>query len=124
MSDEKPVGVLFVHGIGNQSKGDTLLGCVEPLYQWLVRWLEWSEQQDVTGSSAEREISSSVHIINANIQASNDSPAHTEWLLRIKQENGEIKETRLLLAEAWWGGSIMAASFWPALNGLSKSAPQ
>jgi hypothetical protein len=123
MSDEKPFGVLFVHGIGNQAQGDTLLGCAEPLYQWLVRWLEGEKPKDATGSSPERDISSSVHIIDAAIQASNDSPAHTEWLLRIKQENGEIKETRLLLAEAWWAGSITAASFWSSLKWALQVGP-
>jgi hypothetical protein len=33
------VGILFVHGIGHQRKGETLLRFGEPLFDWLKRWL-------------------------------------------------------------------------------------
>jgi hypothetical protein len=122
MHDDKQVGILFVHGIGNQAQGDTLLECAEPLYQWLVRWLEGSEPI-ATGSSAESVVNNSVHIIDADIQASNDSPAYTQWLLRIKQGDGKIKETRLLLAEARWAGSIMTPSFWASLKWAFQVGP-
>jgi hypothetical protein len=34
------VGVLFVHGIGEQAKGDTLVQCSEALQNWLNRWIK------------------------------------------------------------------------------------
>lgn len=34
------LGVLFVHGIGDQARGDTLVQSAEPLYRWLERWIE------------------------------------------------------------------------------------
>jgi hypothetical protein len=32
------LGVLFVHGIGKQQRGDTLVAFADPLYEWLHRW--------------------------------------------------------------------------------------
>ncbi|MSU59222.1 MAG: hypothetical protein EXS35_13820 [Pedosphaera sp.] len=31
-------GVLFVHGIGNQERGHTLVQCAEPFLGWVKRW--------------------------------------------------------------------------------------
>jgi hypothetical protein len=39
------VGVLFVHGIGRQVRGETLVAFGEPLYKWLVRWLDFITDQ-------------------------------------------------------------------------------
>jgi hypothetical protein len=37
------LGVLFIHGIGEQQRGDTLLRCAEPLADWLQKWSEGAE---------------------------------------------------------------------------------
>jgi hypothetical protein len=34
------LGVLFVHGIGEQQQGSTLVGFGEPIYRWLDRWFD------------------------------------------------------------------------------------
>lgn len=39
MGKDYDVGVLFVHGIGEQARGDTLVGFGEPLHDWMVRWI-------------------------------------------------------------------------------------
>src|SRR5215208_5125076 len=36
---EHQLGILFVHGIGEQPEGETLLGFGEPVLGWLHRWL-------------------------------------------------------------------------------------
>ena len=36
----QPIGVLFVHGIGEQTPGDTLIAFGEPLVGWIRRWVQ------------------------------------------------------------------------------------
>jgi len=38
LTDGNRIGVLFVHGIGEQQEGYTLSQFVEPLYTWISRW--------------------------------------------------------------------------------------
>ena len=38
-SKEFDLGILFVHGIGDQRRGGTLVAFVDPLYRCLHRWL-------------------------------------------------------------------------------------
>ena len=36
------LGVLFVHGIGTQRRGETLSRCTGALYRWLEKWFSGS----------------------------------------------------------------------------------
>jgi hypothetical protein len=51
MSDERSntheqaeIGILFVHGIGQQQPGQTLLQVEEPLVEWIHHWLKDVDQ--------------------------------------------------------------------------------
>jgi hypothetical protein len=85
--DEYDLGVLFVHGIGNQPKSDTLLRFGEPLQKWLYRW--------ITGDGANAQ-AASVQVSNADLTLS-ETPAHAELVI-----STSVKQSRWLLAEAWW----------------------
>jgi len=37
------LGILFIHGIGEQTTGQTLLDVAEPLYEWFRRWIEGAD---------------------------------------------------------------------------------
>lgn len=114
MSEKIPVGVLLIHGIGKQAKGDTLLDFSEPLYHWIDRWLKEASRLDLSDPSPETS-GSGVKVVDINLQPSGGTPAHAEWLLKFKPKRGKIRETRWLLAEAWWAESNYSAGFGPTL---------
>src|SRR5262249_60844226 len=48
--DKAEIGILLVHGIGEQQRGQTLLNIGEPIIQWVQHWLDdmgmaWSDEE-------------------------------------------------------------------------------
>jgi hypothetical protein len=87
------VGVLFVHGIGEQQRADTLVQFGEAIKSWLERWLV--------------ESSVNVTITYANLNESADeTPAHA----RLSITGVQINST-WLLAESWWAASFQAPRY-------------
>jgi hypothetical protein len=40
------LGILFVHGVGEQARGDTLVRFGEPIMRWVQRWIQsWSDEK-------------------------------------------------------------------------------
>jgi hypothetical protein len=93
-STEAPydLGILFVHGIGDQAKGSTLVEFGTPLYEWLA------ERASAVGGS--------VQISDALVMPASEVPAHSEFLLQAQGTN-----RRWLLAESWWAESFAAPRF-------------
>jgi hypothetical protein len=58
------LGVLFVHGIGRQARGETLSACAAPLIEWLQGWLRPPDR---------------VRVLRTTISAESlrDEPAHS-----------------------------------------------
>lgn len=86
------LGILFVHGIGDQAKGFTLVQFGTPLYEWLA------ERADA--------VCGSVRIADAVVMSTSDEPAHSEFRLQVQGE-----DRRWLLAEAWWADSFATPRF-------------
>ncbi len=106
-SKDYELGVLVVHGIGNQRRGQTLT-------QWadaLVRWLEsWSVDEQVTWRSPVASIT------EASLQPVGE-PAHLTMKLRFEPDDpsghhpGAVQTQRWLLAEGWWAGTFEPPTF-------------
>lgn len=103
------IGVLLVHGIGEQEKASTLLRFGESLANWITRWIE------VEDDPADE----SVRIINAEL-TSPDAPAHATLLLKSKQLD---TTSRWLLAESWWSESFGAPSYLDLLTWVIRIFP-
>jgi hypothetical protein len=91
------LGVLFVHGIGEQPRGDTLLAFGEPLIQSLQGWM------------AGREIGSAA-VIESKLSTSDlesDQPAHAILEMRV----GDRPAHTWLLAESWWADEFRRPRF-------------
>ena len=110
-SRERPrLGVVFVHGIGNQREGETLLGFAEPMVSWIRDWLQnlnlefdrwqrwgqWSDRKE-----AYKEFGHTYLADTSLRNGQSDEPAHTMLRLPLLQE-------RWLLAEAWWADEVYA----------------
>jgi len=88
------LGVLFVHGIGEQPRGDTLLRFGDPCIAWLERWLEKHDKNKKLSVS--------------HVQSVDERP--TSVTLTCK---GEAQ--RIQLAESWWARKFAP----PPVNELS-----
>lgn len=88
------LGVLFVHGIGDQPQASTLVEFGTPL----VRWLK--------SRAAASQESGSVEVVSALLTPGGDQPACSE--IRIERE-GSARSW--LLAEAWWAEAFSVPRF-------------
>jgi hypothetical protein len=103
MPEVSELGVLFVHGIGSQRRGDTLLDFGEPLGQSLT---DWFGPEAVTWSGTEL------------VDPKGGAPAHT----RIAIDRGGERR-RLLVAESTWADAFNPPSWWPLMTWLLWAVP-
>ena len=92
------LGVLFVHGIGEQLQGETLTHFADPLSSWFTRWLTKNEEvepgQEVSG----------VALSDTELAPGASTPAHT--LMTVPDPLGKRPDTTWLLAESWWADTF------------------
>ncbi len=104
------VGVLFVHGIGAQGKGDTLLGFGEPLCRWLDNWL--GHQAAPVGGLSRLRVTGAQ--LTEPTDPSHYSPPHAKirFANPLTPQSGSLDaNTEWLLAESWWASSFQSAKF-------------
>src|SRR6188768_238493 len=95
------LGVLLVHGIGEQPEGDTLLSFGEPLITWLNRWLG----READGKPGR------VTVTKAMLTPSKLGklePPHA--IVQVTPRNGELLQ-KWVVAESWWSGDIHQPAF-------------
>ncbi|HEX5040670.1 MAG TPA: hypothetical protein VFW95_11105 [Candidatus Limnocylindria bacterium] len=94
-------GVLFVHGIGEQQRGDTLTDMGDALISWFDRVLE-----------TEPEPIGDVRIWDATLrQADQDSVGIAHLSVRVTLTGFEDQPSDWLLAESWWADAFRPPSF-------------
>ena len=84
--------MLFVHGIGNQTRGSTLTSFGTPLVEWLQARAEQSGANATLG--------------NTTLTSAGGEPASSEFTIRSTND-----ERRWLFAESWWAQSFPVAEF-------------
>jgi hypothetical protein len=97
-----PLGVLFVHGIGSQKRGQTLRAFGGPLHAWLEEWL--------AGSCGPAD-HSSVTLTGTVLHSREAEPAHTVIHPERTLADGRRTESTWLLAESWWAEEFPTPSF-------------
>jgi len=107
------LGVLFVHGIGGQRQGDTLIRFGEPLYRWLEGWLSRGEPP--------RHENFSLEIAESHLKPGSGEPASLR--VSVPWPDADSPPRKWLLAESWWatafeapgapGVALWAAGFGP-----------
>jgi hypothetical protein len=91
------LGVLFVHGIGEHARGDTLTEAGDALAEWLHRRFE------PTGE---------VTVLDVFLrQASPDSTPAAHAVVRIRPDRKSTQEVLWLIAEGWWADVFRPASY-------------
>ncbi len=96
------LGVLFVHGIGEQARGETLIQFGEPVLDWVRDWVR------VRGDP-ERYVAAALVARIREPLADHGAPAHAEVLVG-EMKNGTAQGQQWLFAEAWWGAQVLPPS--------------
>src|SRR5215510_9744722 len=98
-SMDKPyqLGVLFVHGIGQPARGDTLVRFGEPLCVWIDKWLGDRGRVD---------------LFKTDLHPTPEiyKPPSTEVQI-VHQSNGTRDRKTWLLAECWWKNAFATPKF-------------
>ena len=98
------LGILFVHGIGDQPEGDTLLAFGEPLIQWLNRWLRRKATDKRLGVSVVKTLLTPSKLHQQQL------PPHAELRVQLPEGVGATRQS-WLVAESWWGGDVKPPAF-------------
>lgn len=88
------LGVVFIHGIGIQPQGSTLLEFGTSLMEWL------RDRMPVTGK---------VEPMRVVLTSAAGEPAHA--VIRLERSDGGVAIQRWLLTEAWWASSFPVPTF-------------
>src|SRR5881392_986705 len=101
---EAKLGILFVHGIGEQPQGQTLWLFGEPMVRWLNSWLK----RDRAAGPADEPVKITESIVNPAQRQVSD-PAHARVQIILPTPEGTAQ--KWLLAESWWGGELQRPAF-------------
>lgn len=93
----KRIGILFVHGIGEQNRGDTLLGFGEPLFRWLCQWLSKGSQE-----LSWHDLRLSNTSLSRSLEPAEYRPAITELGIIIPPGSPDTYQLEWVMAESWW----------------------
>ncbi len=106
---EAKLGILFVHGIGEQPQGQTLWLFGEPMVRWLNSWLKRDRTQEPTNEP----VKITESIVNPAQRQVSD-PAHAR--VKVTLSKPERTAQNWLLAESWWGGELQRPAFSKVAN--------
>ena len=114
------VGVLFVHGMGEQVQGDSVTEMGDALTEWLRKWLSPVEKAvfkirearlrsggQVLGGQPDHPIGGQAHVTVTIADESKEQPVQQEWLL----------------AESWWATSFRQATFFELVTWAFSAGP-
>ncbi|HSB10940.1 MAG TPA: hypothetical protein VLM38_15745 [Blastocatellia bacterium] len=129
------VGVLFVHGIGEQPHGDTLIRFSQPVVDWVTKWVSQPDTLDNNLGPKRGE----ARLVKASLgppQLRAGCPPHAVFEVDAGRTAGEFppRKTTWLLAESWWAaefrrprfgelaGWLLTTGSWMILSHAGKSA--
>ncbi len=127
------IGILFVHGMGDQQRGSSLQRFGDPIVQWLRRWQSYdfdrqlmtiSEQAPASIESGIEPTEESVSTIPTSsplgytvIKGQGADPASFEppnselTLLRASRKPGQPTSASWIMTEAWWADAFFPPKF-------------
>ncbi|NNF63649.1 MAG: hypothetical protein HKN07_05255 [Acidimicrobiia bacterium] len=94
------IGVLFVHGIGQQKRGDTLIAAGDAVHEFLARWF-------TTGNVAK----GTSRAVLMPDPADPAAPAHVYASMEQTFADDTTTESNWLMAESWWAESFPPPKF-------------
>lgn len=102
MGPVRSVGVVLVHGIGEQKQGGTLRGFGEPTLKWMKRWLGPVIDDDP------------VRVTETVLKpGAGETPPHTRATVKLNKDGSQVE---ILFAEAHWAGVFDPPSYSAVAN--------
>lgn len=101
------IGVLFVHGIGQQVQGETVTKFADALSSWFTRWLTANKEAEAA-VGPEPDPNVCVRICDTHLEPEDGSPAHTVMVFQKALDEGLTSPVEWLLAESWWADTFKA----------------
>ena len=114
------VGVVYVHGMGEQEQGDSVTEMGDALTEWLRKWLAPVEKSvfkireaklrtggQVLGGTPDHPIGGQAHVSVTIADESRKPPIQQEWRL----------------AESWWASSFRQATFFELVTWAFSAGP-
>jgi hypothetical protein len=106
--NQADLGILLVHGIGEQAQGETLLQFAEPIIDWIRLWLRIDTFHPNASKDNRIHASPTIAKLRPPLLDTN-TPAHTGVFFYTKDGDKEQGE-EWLFAEAWWGQQVYPPS--------------
>jgi hypothetical protein len=98
------LGILFVHGIGNQKRGDTLLAFGGALSNWLNAWVAGASRPR-TGDRGSAAVS------GTRLRRDDGGPARSLVTATLHRDDGSSQIHRWQMAESWWAEDFPMPGF-------------
>jgi hypothetical protein len=125
------LGVLLVHGIGEQKQGETLNEFAAPIVRWLSEWLAPDVQvRRLAGVLAQhidtKDVTGSARFTRGALRTTDlppGTPAHASATIRRDVAGGAAVEQTWLFAESWWSPQALAPRVSPFLSWLVTRGP-
>ncbi len=100
------IGIVFVHGMGEQQRGDTLTQMGDAVSEWIRRAVQ--DNPDVDFSIRHAVLRSGEHL-DSDEEISLGATAHVTIRIADRRDEGRTQEW--LLAESWWADVFRPATF-------------
>jgi hypothetical protein len=92
----KPVGVVFVHGIGSQTQSAAVREFGQPLIDWLAAWHRANEREGF-------------RVVSADLSYGGALEGPARFRLQVPQASGGTRTW--VLTEAWWSTRLVAPEY-------------
>ncbi|MBN4047635.1 hypothetical protein JYT71_01355, partial [Acidimicrobiaceae bacterium AH-315-P05] len=104
--DEYDLGLLVVHGIGEQKQGATLIQWSDALANWLR---DWTAEDSLAALHQSAKDPRKVAVTRASLHPTDGSPANVT--MKVLFPEPDVKDQKWLIAEGWWAGAFQPPSF-------------
>jgi hypothetical protein len=114
--DEQPeehydVGILFVHGMGEQNQGDSVTEMGDALTEWLRKWLKNSKIGKPVFKVREAKLRSGGQVLEGTPDHPIGGQAHVSVTISDATKDNPLPPQQWLLAESWWATTFRQATF-------------
>jgi hypothetical protein len=114
--DEQPaehydVGILFVHGMGEQNQGDSVTEMGDALTEWLRKWLKNSKIGRPVFKVRDARLRSGGQVSEGTPDHPIGGQAHVSVTISDATKDDPFPQQQWLLAESWWATTFRQATF-------------
>lgn len=104
------LGVLLVHGIGHQKRGETLLWVGDPMFEWLKNWYERGRGNPMVDKHPEPKVYlTDTQPVNGSLIETGPPPSSRLWFRQADEPRRD--DPNWVLAESYWAEVFMPPTY-------------